>query len=179
MTLPVFKYHPDPILSGSIVESSGKCECCGQAQGYIYTGPVYTESELDDAICPWCIADGTAHHLFGATFVDEEGIADEVPAAAAEEIARRTPGFNAWQSEQWFACCGDAMAFQEPAGIDEIRARYPGLEYSALSYTIYDLGISGGAATRMVESLNRDKGPTAYIFQCLRCAAQKLYVDTH
>ena len=66
-------------------------------------------------------------------------------------------------------CCADAMAFKEPAGIEEIRARYPSLEYSALSYLIYDLGISGGAATRTVQSLNRVKGPTA----------QRLYVDTH
>ena len=61
--LPVFLYHPDPIATGSIQPSATPCKVCGQARGYIYTGPVYTEirNRLDDAICPWCIADGSAH----------------------------------------------------------------------------------------------------------------------
>ena len=121
MSLPVFKYHRDPVLSGSVQESKKKCKCCRQARGYIYSGPVYAEKDLDEAICPWCIADGSAHAKFDATFVDEENFPDDLPAAAAEEISSRTPGFSAWQSERWLACCGDAMTFVEPVGIKEIR----------------------------------------------------------
>ena len=177
MTLPSFRYHPDPILSGSIVEAGNTCRACGEKRGYIYAGPVYSEEDLDDALCPWCIADGTAHRLFDATFTDESGIDEGVPEDAIREIAERTPGFNTWQSEQWFGCCDDAMAFVEPAGIAEIRARYPSLEGTILGNIIYDLGISGGAATRGLQSLNRDTGPTAFIFKCLHCESQRTYVD--
>jgi uncharacterized protein len=41
MDLPVFRYHPDPIASGSIVASGAQCACCGARRGFIYTGPVY------------------------------------------------------------------------------------------------------------------------------------------
>lgn len=30
MNLPVFKYHPDSIATGSIERSDAECECCGQ-----------------------------------------------------------------------------------------------------------------------------------------------------
>lgn len=56
MQLPSFKYHLDPLSTGSITESESICECCEESRGYIYTGPVYAEVELVDAICPWCIA---------------------------------------------------------------------------------------------------------------------------
>lgn len=39
MTLPKFKYHPDPVATGHLVESDTACACCGQVRGYIYTGP--------------------------------------------------------------------------------------------------------------------------------------------
>ena len=51
-TLPAFQYHPDPVRSGSIVESKARCMACGKARGYIYAGPVYAEDELDEQICP-------------------------------------------------------------------------------------------------------------------------------
>ena len=68
--LPTFRYHPEPLTSGSIVSSDLTCQCCGRARGYIYTGPVYAEEELNEALCPWCIADGSAAGRFQANFVD-------------------------------------------------------------------------------------------------------------
>jgi uncharacterized protein CbrC (UPF0167 family) len=60
--LPTFKYHPDPIRSGSIIASENICRCCTRARGYIYAGPTYSEKDdLDAAICPWRIGDGSAH----------------------------------------------------------------------------------------------------------------------
>ena len=49
------------------------CVCCGERRGYIYAGPVYSERELSDSLCPWCIADGSAHSRFGAEFTDAAG----------------------------------------------------------------------------------------------------------
>jgi uncharacterized protein len=177
MNLPVFKYHRDPIQSGSVKQSNERCRCCGQVRGYIYAGPVYSESDLDDSICPWCIAEGTAHTKFDAAFVDEAALPEELPENIIQEVAWRTPGYNSWQSEQWFACCNDAMTFLEPAGIREIRERYRQLESTILGNIIYDLHVSGGAATRMLESLDKEQGPTAYIFQCVHCSGYRTFVD--
>lgn len=113
MTLPRFTYHPDPIATGSVIASPTVCVSCHQARGYVYTGPVYAEEEYDAEICPWCIADGSASARLDASFTDDEGIGgggewDEVPEAVVEEVARRTPGFSAWQQEKWWTHCGDA-----------------------------------------------------------------------
>jgi uncharacterized protein CbrC (UPF0167 family) len=178
MSLPQFRYHPDPIASGSIVTSDKKCRCCREARGYIYSGPVYAEDELDDSICPWCIADGAASSEFDATFVDSEAFSEEIPEAAMEEITERTPGFSSWQSEQWPVCCDDATAFIGPVGIKEIRAQYHELEGDLLSYIIYEMQVSGGAATRLLNSLHKDNGPTAYLFRCLSCQKHHFYIDT-
>jgi uncharacterized protein CbrC (UPF0167 family) len=82
--LPVFRYHPDPVRSGSIKESASVCKSCGRARGFIYVGPVYAEADdLDDRFCPWCIADGSAAAKFDAYFTNVEEIADEVPPVRA------------------------------------------------------------------------------------------------
>ena len=59
-------------------------------------------AELDDAICPWCIADGAAHSKFDASFTDDAGVGgyeetDSAPESIKEEVAYRTPGFIGWQ----------------------------------------------------------------------------------
>ncbi len=177
MTLPGFHYHPDPIASGSIVESDAQCRCCRKKRGFIYTAPVYSEDELDDAICPWCIADGAAHEKFDATFVDSEAFQDGIPDAVVEEICERTPGFNSWQSEQWPLCCGDAAAFLMPAGIQEIRKDHFELEGQLMGHVVQELKLSGSAATRFIDSLNRDSGPTVFLFQCLHCQRLRFYID--
>ena len=43
--LPVFRYHPDPVRTGSIAASVKECRCCGRSRGYIYTLAPYTEEE--------------------------------------------------------------------------------------------------------------------------------------
>src|SRR5262245_31850617 len=105
MNLPVFKYHPDPLSSGSIKESKELCRCCGEERGCIYIRSVYAQENLDESICPWCIAEGRAHDRFDAVFIDEAILPDELPEAVMEELAERTPGYTTWQSERWFACC--------------------------------------------------------------------------
>jgi uncharacterized protein CbrC (UPF0167 family) len=174
---PVFKYHPDPILSGSLVISGKKCVCCNKARGTIYTASSYCTEDIEQALCPWCIASGAAHEKFDAAFIDEAAFPDDIPAAVVEEIAWRTPGYSSWQSERWFACCRDAMAFLEPVGLAEIRKRYPQLEARVLATIIEDFNLPAAGGRQMLDALQRDTGPAAYVFQCLHCRAYKTFVD--
>lgn len=162
--LPRFRFHPDPLRSGSVIVSDARCQRCRKARGFIYTGPVYAEKDLSDRLCPWCIADGSAHEAFGATFVDSEAFAEDVAPPCVEEITQRTPGFAAWQSERWLSVDGVPAEFFEPAGIAEIRSRYRYLEAALMPIIVHELGISGGAAVRTLESLRRDTSPTAFVF---------------
>jgi uncharacterized protein CbrC (UPF0167 family) len=176
MDVPSFRYHPDPVRSGSIQQSDATCDCCGQQRGAIYTGPVYSEKDVT-ALCPWCISDGSAHSRFEATFVDEAAIDDAVPKKVVTEITQRTPGYCTWQSEEWPACCDDAAAFLMPAGIAEIRANYYELEGSLMSHIVHELEMSGGAARKMLEAIHRDHGPTAYVFRCVQCESLHVRMD--
>jgi uncharacterized protein len=177
MDLPVFRYHPDPITSGSIAACEAKCVCCNARRGFIYAGPAYCEAELDVALCPWCIADGSAHEMFDASFADPACFPDEVGQDVVAEIAYRTPGFNPWQEGKWLTCCGDAAAILEPVGHAELRARYPQIEGALMMFIVHELGISAGAAIRFLQSLDRDRGPTAYVFACRHCDARPAYID--
>lgn len=177
MDLPAFRYHPDPIRSGSIVASDETCLCCGEARGYVYTGPSYCEEEIEDALCPWCIADGSAHRKFAAEFFDAAGIDEDVPESAVKEITERTPGFSTWQEGHWPACCGDAAAFLMPSGIKEIREQCYELEGGIMSHIVHEMQISGGAATRLLDSLKKDAGPTVYVFRCLKCLRHHFHID--
>jgi uncharacterized protein CbrC (UPF0167 family) len=176
IVFPRFRYHPDPLGSGSVVESTAACRCCGQQRGYLYAGPAYAEEDLEDALCPWCIADGSAHRMFGVTFVDCEAFGD-APERAVREISERTPGYHAWQGERWPSCCGDATAFLGPAGIQEIRERYREIEGTILGHIVHDLGISGAGALRLLEALDRDARPTAFLFHCLHCPEYRVHID--
>ena len=177
MSIPEFRYHPDPIGSGSVVPSEASCACCGKARGYIYAGPVYAEDELADAICPWCIADGSAHKKYDATFFDEESCDEDIPARTIRKICERTPGFATWQQGAWPACCGDATAFVMPVGSAEIRAKHPSMEGMLMGDIVHEMQISGGAATRLFNELSLDKGPTAFVFRCLHCETPHFHID--
>ncbi len=177
MKLPHFRYHPDPVRTGSVAESANVCRRCRQARGFIYRGPVYAEQDLDDAICPWCIADGSAAAAFDATFVDEEGISTDATEAIYDELCRRTPGFNSWQKEQWPMCCEDATAFLAPVGLTELRRDFREREGALLNYIRFEMKITGRAAIDLLESLHLDVGPTAYLFECLHCRRPHFHID--
>lgn len=179
MDLPTFRYHPDPISTGSIVESDNECVCCGQRRGYIYTGPVYAVEELDESICPWCIASGEAHSRFDAEFVDAAGVGDrgsweKVPRSIVEEVAFRTPGFAGWQQERWWTHCGDAAQFIGRAGSSDALAHGS----ATIEVLRADLGWTPGKKfDDYVLALDADGQPTAYLFRCLHCGAVGGYSD--
>ena len=134
--LPAFPYHPDPVATGSVVESDGTCKACRRARGFVYEGPVYGPQELHGSVCPWCIADGTAAEVLGSEFTDVGvGVPDKVPSAVLEELAFRTPGFSGWQQEHWLYHCRDAAAFlgaddREATTAYRFRCRHCGTELS-------------------------------------------------
>jgi uncharacterized protein CbrC (UPF0167 family) len=179
MNLPSFKYHPAPIDTGNIIESKIECCCCGKAKGYIYTGPVYAIEEYSDGICPWCIADGSAHEKLDASFTDHDGIGgwgewDTVPKEVIDEVAYRTPGFSGWQQEQWWTHCKDAGQFLGRAGHKELKAYGP----EAIK-AIYDsTGLDHGPEwERFFSSLDKEGSPTAYVFRCSSCGKLGGYQD--
>ncbi|CAA9366409.1 MAG: Colicin E2 tolerance protein CbrC-like protein [uncultured Gemmatimonadetes bacterium] len=178
MQLPAFRYHPDPIATGSVVPSAVECVCCGQARGFIYAGPVYALEEYDGTICPWCIADGSAHEKLDASFTDEAGVGggewDEVPDEVIEEVAYRTPGFSGWQQERWWTHCGDAARFLGPAGRAELAAHGP----DAVTAIRISTGLPEGPEWQeFFAGLERDGSPTAYLFRCTNCQQIGGYQD--
>jgi len=174
--LPTFRFHPAPEQSGAVERSPASCRACGRARGWIYTGPCYGETDLDDELCPWCIADGTAHAKFGASFHDMAW-PEDTAAADRDEIEQRTPGFATFNPFDWPACCGAPMAYLEPAGIGEVRARHRELEGQLMATIVHELGVSGGAARTLLESLHRDHSPSVHVFGCIRCDTRRAHID--
>ncbi|WP_274521918.1 CbrC family protein [Burkholderia pyrrocinia] len=43
-SLPAFRYHPDPLATGSVIRSDARCVCCGDARGYVYAGSAQAAS---------------------------------------------------------------------------------------------------------------------------------------
>ncbi|HEV3395918.1 MAG TPA: CbrC family protein [Xanthobacteraceae bacterium] len=172
MDLPKFKYFPDPVATGDIVKSDAVCECCGKAQGYVYAGIVYTDEEDCDSLCPWCIADGSAHKKLGATFIDEDAVGgygswDSVPKKVSAEITQRTPAFSSWQATQWWTHCRDAAQFLGPVGRKELEAVGP----DAVAGIKANSDLTDSEWDAMYADLDKDGSPTAYLFRCSKCNA--------
>src|SRR5215210_4945294 len=112
-SLPHFTYHPDPIATGAVIESANVCQCCGLSRGFIYVASTYTALEdIEDALCPWCIATGEAAAKYDASFSDDYSLVlAGLPQSIVDEITLRTPGYVSWQSERWMIHCGDACEF--------------------------------------------------------------------
>jgi uncharacterized protein CbrC (UPF0167 family) len=180
MALPTFRYHPDPVATGHIANSDSVCACCGKARDFIYTGPVYALDEYDECICPWCIADGSAHEKLGASFTDEVGVGgygrwDQVPQDVIQEVAYRTPGFQGWQQERWWTHCGDAAQFIGRAGCRELISLGP----QAIAAIQRSVGLGDGPQwDQFLHALDKDGSPTAYVFRCSKCGELGGYQDS-
>lgn len=174
--LPVFRYHPDPLGTGSVERDPSACDACGEVRGYVYRGPIFAIDEVG-TICPWCIADGSAAARFDATFTDIGfGVPPDVPSVVTETVASRTPGFYGWQQEHWLYHCGDAGAFLGRAGRAEIHADSDA--YSAVAAEPMRKGIPPGSIAAYMSALSTSASPTAYIFRCLHCGTHVGYSDS-
>lgn len=174
--LPFFRYHPDPVATGSVEPSERQCRACARAGNFIYVGPVYAEEEMTEAFCPWCIADGRAAELFDAEFTDVAwGVPPGVPASVTDEIAHRTPGFHSWQQDHWLYHCGDGCAFLGAVGRAELED-YPDARES-LRRECEGYGWDQRDISVYLDSLTKEGSPTAYLFRCLVCGAHLAYSD--
>jgi uncharacterized protein len=159
MDLPTFRYHPDPVATGSFIVATDPCPYCGAEPTYVYDGPIYALEEPDPP-CPRCIADGSFAARYDAEFTDPDPLSDLDPEIV-DEVTRRTPGFSGWQQEQWQTHCDDAAAFLGPVGYPELLDHPQALEILRL-----DMG------DESVKALSRDGSPTGYLFRCRHCAVE-------
>jgi uncharacterized protein len=173
-TLPAFRYHPDPVANGIVAKSDVTCVCCDCTPGYIYRGPVFAVEDLDGKLCPWCIADGTAAEKFSARFVDSDGLLSaNMPREVIDHVAKRTPGYVCWQSQQWQAHCNDACAYHGDASVEDVaNASRETINAWKAQYGMQDadwIKLSDGY---------EPKGHSAfYKFVCLHCDAVLLSWD--
>ena len=175
--LPSFRYHPDPVATGSVERSSAECVACGRCRGYIYVGPVYAEEDHTDAFCPWCIEDGSAAARFDATFTDVGfGVPDGVPRSVLDIVAGSTPGFTSLQQDHWLYHCGDACAFMGAVGREELEDHPDAL--AVLLHEHDDDGWSNKESKEYVAELSADGDATAYLFRCLVCGTYLAYSDS-
>lgn len=172
--LPLFTYHVDPLATGAIEPRRIACACCGQARSHVYVQPVYATQDLDEKLCPWCIADGSAASKLGASFSDpqplrEAGLAPDI----VDEVSLRTPGYSSWQQEEWLAHCNDACEFHGDATADDVE--------DASEATRADWRQHYGKTEKQWGAAIRDYEPAGdnafYKFVCRHCGLVRLGWD--
>jgi uncharacterized protein CbrC (UPF0167 family) len=172
--LPSFRYHPDPVATGVVRAGDEVCRACGKKRGWVYVGPVYAKDQLDESICPWCIADGSAATKLGASFADAHPLAVAgIDQRIVDEVNLRTPGFTSWQSEQWLTHCNDACEFHGDAS----RADLATIPPDALEALVHRFRLSEVDWVRLVESYVPGGEPALYRFKCRHCNAVLFGMD--
>ncbi len=164
-----FRYNPYIYDDEILIRGEGVCDCCGRSVTE-YIDSVYS-AQAPDCICLSCIHDGSAAEKFNATFVQ---YAEEVSdPQKRDELFRRTPGYLAWQGENWLVCCDDYCAYLGPVGIRELE------EMGIIDEALADYAAQEPSYPIDVveEYLDRDGDLTGYLFRCLHCGRYRLYVD--
>lgn len=178
---PRFRYHPAPVATGAVVVSDRTCLCCNRARGHIYRSSVYARRrDLREAICPWCVADGSAARAFDAQFVqgyEDEHRGGRLAEPIADELLSRTPGYESWQGEHWLVHCGDAMAFlgdastETLAGLDDDARQRVRTEHAFLFEQVFT------DWAQLVDGYEPGGELALYHFRCLHCGIDRLGCD--
>lgn len=170
--VPKFKYHPNPLKTGSIVSKKIDCSSCGKKSNYSYEGPFYSQDTLS-GICPYCIASGFAAKKYNGEFTTtyQCEVNNDVKK---DELLHKTPGFNSAQEGHWLSHCDDFCEFLGEVSWNEIvrlgiekeieedyKENYP--EEFDFQDVKHSLEIGGCIA--------------GYLFRCLHCKKYRLYVD--
>ena len=173
MPLPFFKYHPDPVSTGSIKPSADVCACCRQARGYVYAGSFYTAEEKP-ALCPWCIASGDAAKKYDGLFSDDYPLREaRVSDDVIREVCERTPGYNSWQQEVWLTHCDDACEFHGDAEPAELRA----IEWTRANDLLQDERMDERKWADFTQNYTKGGDPAVYKFVCRHCRIVLYGVD--
>lgn len=170
--LPSFKYHPDPIKTEMIKKSDTECLCCNKIRGFIYVGPIYSSrDDLDNALCPWCIADGTASKKYDTFFGRPSDYT--LSKSIIDEIKSRTPGFHSWQQEAWFVHCNDACEYHGLATAKYLR---DSITPSQKMRILQELEMDEKEWSDLISTIPKDNedcvldSPELHIFICSHCA---------
>ena len=168
--LPFFKYHPDPLETGSFEEGEEKiCPCCGNKSKVYYSSFPYCSEDVE-YICPTCISNGEAARKFDAEFVQNAEWHGENDEEKDDELFHRTPGYMSWQGEHWLSCCDDYCAYMGTVGTRELKAM-------DIADEVIEEYVKRGAFEDIGEYLVKDGPMCGYLFKCLHCGKYHLWVD--
>ena len=168
--LPFFKYHPDPLETGSFEEGAEKiCPCCGNKSKVYYSSFPYCSEDVE-YICPTCISNGEAARKFDAEFVQNAEWHGENDEEKDDELFHRTPGYMSWQGEYWLSCCDDYCAYMGTVGTRELKAM-------DIADEVIEEYVQRGAFEDIGEYLVKDGPMCGYLFKCLHCGKYHLWVD--
>ena len=168
--LPFFKYHPDPLETGSFEEGEEKiCPCCGNKSRVYYTSMPYCIDNVD-YLCPTCISNGDAARKFDAMFVSDAEWHGDNDKEKDDELFRRTPGYLSWQGEHWLSCCDDYCAYMGTVGTRELKAM-------DIADEVIEEYVQRGAFEDIGEYLVKDGPMCGYLFKCIHCGKYHLWVD--
>ena len=176
--LPNFRYHPDPLSTGSIISSEESCECCGEARGCVINAPIYCVEEVE-SLCPWCVADGSASKKFDGIFVDSDSFEkNEISESIVEEVTKRTPGFSGLQHERWLTHCLDACQYQGLASIEEIKQLSREEVLQAVDDgRFYSYCRDDNYWKELFDVYQGNRSVSFYKFSCLHCKKLLYYMD--
>lgn len=170
--IPVFKYHPDPFMTGAFYELSEAeiCSCCNKPVFIKYKGPFYS-LEKPECLCPGCIASGKAAEKFDGEFQDESSVDETDNMEGLDELIHKTPGYYGWQQEYWRAHCNDYCAFIGYAGSQELK------EMGILEEVLDDSLWNETAKENIRNNLSNGGSMQGYLFKCLHCGRYLLWAD--
>lgn len=180
MDLPQFKYHPDPLKTGSVVESEEICECCNKPRGYVYSGSMYTRNR-PNSICPWCISNGDAHRMFQIEFASlmpavidpKKPVEIQCSSEAFDELLHKTPGFSSYQEIEWPNHCEDFCEYHGIAKVADLR-RISAEEKNRIFETSW---IDDSELNDCLESKDTEELHHFIKFVCRSCGEVLLQVD--
>jgi uncharacterized protein CbrC (UPF0167 family) len=173
MSLPAFRYHPDPIATGAIEASDRPCQICGRARGFRYTVTIYCAAKAE-TVCPWCIADGSAARTLDGQFSDGDPLIEAgVAPAVVDEVTHRTPGYTSWQQEIWLAHCGDACAYLGDASKEDLLA----LSGDDLASLLDRELLRDNDWRHLLSTYVPGGDPAVHHFHCLHCRVSLFTLD--
>ncbi len=164
-----FRYHPDPLKTGSFCRGEVVCDCCGNATAVSYSGPIYSESD-GIILCPACIASGKAIETFGGCFTAPDHCDDIGDPDKLAEVCCRTPGYAGIQQECWLSHCGDYCAYVGQVSYEDMteKLRREAANTWSERPQRWDFDHVMGSLGLQYEG---------HLFRCLVCGKHLLYVQ--